>query len=201
MPCARRLHPRRSPAARRVHREAACPVAALRGGLPAAHVLHLLGLNTQLNMVMRRPALLLAALAIPAACSPARASPGWAAARLTGENNRDAMAIGAPARTRTRADGADQQQHRPAAGVIQPGLFAILVLMAILTTPGGDAAVQPGGARGRHRRRSRTQDLSEPRACWATIWNSLLPTPVRGVQRFAVLVRCPRRKVWRRRMC
>ena len=90
------------------------------------------GLNTQLNMVMQ-PALLLAALAILAASFAGKGIACWAAARLTGENNRDAMAIGALMNARGLMELIIINIGLQA-GVIEPGLFAILVLMAIVTT-------------------------------------------------------------------
>ena len=56
----------------------------------------------------------------------------WAAARLSGEDNRTAWHRRAD--ERARPDGAHHHQHRPATGVIGPPLFSMLVLMAIVTT-------------------------------------------------------------------
>jgi Kef-type K+ transport system membrane component KefB len=90
------------------------------------------GLNTQLNMVMQ-PALLLAALAILAASFAGKGIACWAAARMSGEDNRDAMAIGALMNARGLMELIIINIGLQA-GVIEPGLFAILVLMAIVTT-------------------------------------------------------------------
>ena len=90
------------------------------------------GLNTQLGLVMQ-PSLLLAALAILLASFAGKGLACWAAARLTGENPRDAMAIGALMNARGLMELIIINIGLQA-GVIEPGLFAILVLMAILST-------------------------------------------------------------------
>ena len=90
------------------------------------------GLNTQLALVFS-PALLAAALAILAASFLGKLVACAAAARLAGESSHQAMAIGALMNARGMMEliliNIGLQ-----AGVIEPGLFAILVLMAILTT-------------------------------------------------------------------
>jgi len=90
------------------------------------------GLNTRLGLVMQ-PALMLGAIAILLASFCGKFVACWGAARATGENNRDAMAIGALMNARGLMEliliNIGLQ-----AGVIEPGLFSILVLMAIMTT-------------------------------------------------------------------
>ncbi|MBO9513184.1 MAG: cation:proton antiporter [Variovorax sp.] len=90
------------------------------------------GLNTRLDMVMQ-PALMLAAIAILFASFAGKGIACWGAARLTGESNRDAMAIGALMNARGLMELIIINIGLQA-GVIEPGLFAILVLMAILST-------------------------------------------------------------------
>jgi Kef-type K+ transport system membrane component KefB len=90
------------------------------------------GLNTQLALV-GHPDLLLVALAILAASVLAKGGACWAAARLTGQDNATALGIGALMNARGLMEliiiniGLSR-------GVIGPALFAMLVLMAILTT-------------------------------------------------------------------
>lgn len=90
------------------------------------------GLKTQLGLVMQ-PELALATIAILLASFCGKGIACWAAARATGENNTDAMAIGALMNARGLMEliliNIGLQ-----AGVIEPGLFSILVLMAIVTT-------------------------------------------------------------------
>ena len=90
------------------------------------------GLNTRLGMVMH-PALMLGAIAILLASFFGKFVACWAAARVTGEHNRDALAIGALMNARGLMEliliNIGLQ-----AGVIEPGMFSILVLMAIVTT-------------------------------------------------------------------
>jgi Kef-type K+ transport system membrane component KefB len=90
------------------------------------------GLNTRLDIV-NSPQLLFIALAVLAASIFGKGVACWAAARLNGEDNRTALAVG----TLMNARGLMELiiiniglQH----GVIQPALFSILVLMAIVTT-------------------------------------------------------------------
>lgn len=90
------------------------------------------GLNTRLG-VMMEPGVLLAALAILLASFGGKGLACWAAARLSGEPHRDAMAIGALMNARGLMELIIINIGLQA-GVIQPGLFAILVLMAIVTT-------------------------------------------------------------------
>lgn len=90
------------------------------------------GLNTQLG-VMMQPQMLLAAVAILLASFCGKGLACWAAARATGLGKRDAMAIGALMNARGLMEliliNIGLQ-----AGVIEPGLFSILVLMAMVTT-------------------------------------------------------------------
>lgn len=90
------------------------------------------GLKTQLDVLLD-PQLLLAALAILVASFAGKGLACWAAARASGQGAQDAMAIGALMNARGLMEliliNIGLQ-----AGVIQPGLFSILVLMAIVTT-------------------------------------------------------------------
>ncbi|RST29561.1 cation:proton antiporter [Sphingomonas ginkgonis] len=90
------------------------------------------GLSTQLDLIAN-PALLLAALGILAASILAKFGACWAAARLTGQKNDTALAIGALMNARGLMEliiiNIGLQK-----GLIGPGLFSILVLMAVLTT-------------------------------------------------------------------
>ena len=90
------------------------------------------GLKTDLGLVLH-PELAVATVAILLASFCGKGLACWAAARATGETNTDAMAIGALMNARGLMEliliNIGLQ-----AGVIQPGLFAILVLMAIVTT-------------------------------------------------------------------
>ncbi|VWX57634.1 Na(+)/H(+) antiporter NhaS4 [Burkholderiales bacterium 8X] len=90
------------------------------------------GLNTRLS-VLFEPGILLAAITILAASFCGKGVACWAAARMTGENNRDAMAIGALMNARGLMELIIINIGLQA-GVILPGLFSILVLMAILST-------------------------------------------------------------------
>ena len=90
------------------------------------------GLNTRLA-VLFEPGILLAAIAILAASFCGKGIACWAAARLTGESNRDAMAIGSLMNARGLMELIIINIGLQA-GVILPGLFSILVLMAILST-------------------------------------------------------------------
>ncbi len=76
------------------------------------------GLNTQLALVAD-PALALVTLTILAASIAAKFGACWLAARLTGQDQPTALGIGAPMNAR---------------GLIGPPLFAMLVVMAIVTT-------------------------------------------------------------------
>ncbi|RPD88143.1 cation:proton antiporter [Luteimonas sp. 100069] len=90
------------------------------------------GLKTDLGLVMA-PQLLLAAAVILVASFAGKGLACWAAARLAGESPRDAQAIGALMNARGLMEliliNIGLQ-----AGVIEQGLFSILVLMAIVTT-------------------------------------------------------------------
>ncbi|MDM0090260.1 MULTISPECIES: cation:proton antiporter [unclassified Variovorax] len=90
------------------------------------------GLNTRLAVLME-PGILLAAAAILAASFCGKGLACWAAARASGESNRDAMAIGALMNARGLMELIIINIGLQA-GVILPGLFSILVLMAILST-------------------------------------------------------------------
>ncbi|MBX3734773.1 MAG: cation:proton antiporter [Verrucomicrobiae bacterium] len=90
------------------------------------------GLNTRLDLV-DSPRMLLIALAVLAAAIVGKGGACWAAARATGADQRTALAVG----TLMNARGLMELiilniglQH----GVIQQGLFSILVLMAVVTT-------------------------------------------------------------------
>jgi Kef-type K+ transport system membrane component KefB len=90
------------------------------------------GLNTRLDMV-NSPQLLLIALAVIAAAIVGKAGACWAAARWRGEDNRTALAVGVLMNARGLMEliiiNIGLQR-----GVIEPALFSILVLMAIVTT-------------------------------------------------------------------
>ena len=90
------------------------------------------GLNTQLDLV-NSPGLLLIALAVLLAACMGKGVACWAAARLHGEDNRTAMAVGTLMNARGLMEliiiniGLER-------GIILPALFSILVLMAVVTT-------------------------------------------------------------------
>jgi Kef-type K+ transport system membrane component KefB len=90
------------------------------------------GLNTRLDMVNNPQMLLIAAAVIAAACL-GKGGACWAAARLNGEDNRTALAVGTLMNSRGLMEliiiNIGLQK-----GVIQPALFSIMVLMAIVTT-------------------------------------------------------------------
>ena len=90
------------------------------------------GLNTRLDMV-NNPQLFLVALAVIAAACLGKGGACWAAARLNGEDNRTALAVGTLMNSRGLMEliiiNIGLQK-----GVIQPALFSIMVLMAIVTT-------------------------------------------------------------------
>ena len=90
------------------------------------------GLNTRMA-VLFEPGILLAAGAILVASFCGKGLACWAAARLSGEAGRDAMAIGALMNARGLMELIIINIGLQA-GVIEPGLFAVLVLMAIATT-------------------------------------------------------------------
>ena len=90
------------------------------------------GLNTQLS-IMADPGLLVATLAILAASILAKGGACWAAARLTGQDNATAMAIGALMNARGLMEliiiNIGLQK-----GIIGVELFSMLVMMAVVTT-------------------------------------------------------------------
>lgn len=90
------------------------------------------GLNTRLGLLLD-PSILWATVAILAASFGGKAVACWAAARLSGESQRDAMAIGSLMNARGLMELIIINIGLQA-GVIETGLFSILVLMAIVTT-------------------------------------------------------------------
>ncbi|WP_116092122.1 cation:proton antiporter [Sphingomonas crusticola] len=90
------------------------------------------GLNTRMDMV-NSPSLMLIALGILAASILAKFGACYAAARLSGEDNRTALGIGALMNSRGLMEliiiNIGLQK-----GIIGPTLFAMLVMMAIVTT-------------------------------------------------------------------
>jgi Kef-type K+ transport system membrane component KefB len=90
------------------------------------------GLNTQLTLVAD-PYLFLIALAVLALSVLAKFGACWAAARLTGQDNRTALGIGALMNARGLMELIIINIGLQA-GVIGPALFSMLVLMAIVTT-------------------------------------------------------------------
>ena len=90
------------------------------------------GLNTQLTMV-NSVGLIAVTAAILVASIAAKGGACWAAARLTGQDNRTAMGIGALMNARGLMEliiiNIGLQQ-----GIIGPALFSIMVLMAVVTT-------------------------------------------------------------------
>lgn len=90
------------------------------------------GLNTRMALLLD-PAIFVAALAILAASFGGKAIACWAAARAAGENNRDALAIGSLMNARGLMELIIINIGLQA-GVIEPGLFSVLVLMAVVTT-------------------------------------------------------------------
>ncbi len=90
------------------------------------------GLNTRMDTVSSLP-LLLIALGVLAVSILAKFGACWAAARLAGEDNRTALGIGALMNSRGLMEliiiNIGLQK-----GIIGPTLFAMLVLMAIITT-------------------------------------------------------------------
>lgn len=90
------------------------------------------GLNTRLDMVNNFEMLGLALVVLAASCL-GKFGACWAAARLAGENNRMALAVGALMNARGMMElillNVGLQR-----GIIQPPLFSILVLMAVVTT-------------------------------------------------------------------
>jgi Kef-type K+ transport system membrane component KefB len=90
------------------------------------------GLNTQLTLVSS-PLLLLLAAAVLAASVLAKFGACWAAARLSGQDNSVALGIGALMNSRGLMELIIINVGLQA-GVIQPALFSMLVMMAIVTT-------------------------------------------------------------------
>jgi Kef-type K+ transport system membrane component KefB len=90
------------------------------------------GLNTRLDMVNNLQMLLLS-LIILAAAILGKAGACWAAARLNGEDNRTALAVGTLMNARGLMEliilNIGLQK-----GIIQPALFSMMVLMAMVTT-------------------------------------------------------------------
>ena len=90
------------------------------------------GLNTRLDMVNSWQMLLVAVVALVASCL-GKGVACWAAARFHGEDNRTAMAVGALMNARGLMEliilNIGLQK-----GIIQPALFSMMVLMAIVTT-------------------------------------------------------------------
>ena len=90
------------------------------------------GLNTRLDMVNNAHLLLIALVIIAAACM-GKGVACWAAARLNGEDNPTALAVGTLMNSRGLMEliiiNIGLQK-----GVIQPALFSIMVLMAVVTT-------------------------------------------------------------------
>lgn len=90
------------------------------------------GLRTRLDMVNNVEMLLIALVVLVAACL-GKGAACWAAARLNGEDNRTALAVGTLMNARGLMEliilNIGLQK-----GVIQPALFSIMVLMAIVTT-------------------------------------------------------------------
>ncbi len=90
------------------------------------------GLNTQLSLITD-PSLALATILILVVSIAAKAGACWGAARLTGFDNATAMGVGALMNARGLMEliiiNIGLQK-----GVIGPGLFAMLVVMAIITT-------------------------------------------------------------------
>jgi Kef-type K+ transport system membrane component KefB len=90
------------------------------------------GLRTQLNMVNTWQMMFIALAVLAAACL-GKGGACWAAARMHGEDNRTALAVGALMNSRGLMEliiiNIGLQK-----GVIEPPLFSIMVLMAVVTT-------------------------------------------------------------------
>jgi Kef-type K+ transport system membrane component KefB len=114
------------------------------------------GLNTRLDMV-NSPQLLLIAVTVIAAACLGKGGACWAAARLNGEDNRTALAVGTLMNSRGLMEliiiNIGLQK-----GVIQPALFSIMVLMAIVTTLMASPVFE--WVYGRHARKSGTLDTA-----------------------------------------
>src|SRR5690606_31801814 len=90
------------------------------------------GLNTQLTMVNNLELLVIAA-AVLASSILAKFGACWAAARLSGHDNRTALGVGALMNSRGLMELIIINIGLQA-GVIGPALFSMLVMMAIVTT-------------------------------------------------------------------
>jgi Kef-type K+ transport system membrane component KefB len=90
------------------------------------------GLNTRLTMV-NTPSLTMIALGVLVASIFAKFVACWAAARLSGQDNRSALGIGALMNARGLTELIILNIGL-SAGIIGPALFSMLVLMAIVTT-------------------------------------------------------------------
>jgi len=114
------------------------------------------GLNTRLDMVNSPQLLLIAGAVIAAACI-GKGAACWAAARLNGEDNRTALAVGTLMNSRGLMEliiiNIGLQK-----GVIEPALFSIMVLMAIVTTLMTSPVFE--WVYGRHARKSGTLDTA-----------------------------------------
>ena len=108
------------------------------------------GLNTQLTLVAD-PRLLLIALAVLGLSVLAKFGACWAAARLSGQDNRTALGIGALMNSRGLMELIIINIGLQA-GVIGPALFSMLVLMAIVTTLMASPVFE--AVYGRHARKS-----------------------------------------------
>src|SRR2546429_6762572 len=91
------------------------------------------GLNTRLDMVAS-PGLLLIAGVVLAASIVAKAVACWAAARLAGEDNRTAMAVGALMNARGVMEVIILHIRLPKR-INQPGPFFALGLMCVVSPP------------------------------------------------------------------
>ncbi|MFT4090997.1 MAG: cation:proton antiporter [Asticcacaulis sp.] len=90
------------------------------------------GLHTQLNII-GSPHMMLIALGVLVACVLAKGGACYLAARLSGEDNKTALSVG----TLMNARGLTELiiiNIGLQKGIIQPGLFTVLVIMAIVTT-------------------------------------------------------------------
>ena len=90
------------------------------------------GLNTRLDLLFE-PAIFIAAVAVLVISFGGKLVACWAAARFNGESNTDALAIGALMNARGLMELIIINIGL-SVGVIQGGLFSVLVLMAVLTT-------------------------------------------------------------------
>ncbi len=119
------------------------------------------GLNTRLDMV-NSTQLLLIAVAVIVVSSVAKGGACWAAARLHGEDNRTALAVGTLMNSRGLMEliiiNIGLQK-----GVIEPALFSIMVLMAIATTLMATPAFE--WVYGRHARKAGTIGAAPAEAC------------------------------------